>query len=282
MITFTTITNNFKDLNLTTFYNNENINPMPKGDIDKVMIIAKNKDSEIVGLVSVSIYSESTLSRKSVWRFGANAERSAWIDRIDSHVKGLGRELLGLAKEWVLARLYLCIKKNLYVASLHTATNFYRRCGYIRIDTDTDSCDEDSLSVYEIEIANIMALPLLPDLSLDKEISMYSNCKCDYYKLNMVSQGEPDKDNVLSKAFSLFKNNDNDYHYHNDYSYLLFNCLIFKHVDDKVIYQLIAASCTFSWFHTYLKEIKKGEKEEEKEMYKKIEEILINIPKIAF
>jgi hypothetical protein len=157
----------------------EPISIIPQGDVERVIIVAK-ENNKIVGEVSVSIYSSKTLKRKSVWIFGKNKKRSAWIDRIDSSVKGLGRILLEKAKDWVKQRIHLCKNKNLYVTSI--VDDFYRKCGYSRIYTPDSKDDEDHPWVYEENGMHIMALPLSGQLH--NEISLMLQEISDFFKAN--------------------------------------------------------------------------------------------------
>lgn len=198
---------------------NDKIKIIPQGDVDRVIIVAKDND-KIVGEVAVSIYSSKTLKRKSVWLFGENKYRTAWIDRIDSSVKGVGRILLEKAKEWVNQRIHLCKRKNLYVASI--VDNFYRKCGYTRVYTPDSSGDEDSPWVYEANGIHIMALPLSGQL--DKEKTIYSICDSEFSNLIMVLEGEPDTENLLLKAKEIIERNfieENDL----NESYIISTCL---------------------------------------------------------
>jgi hypothetical protein len=198
---------------------NDKIKIIPQGDVDRVIIVVKD-NIQIVGEVAVSIYSSKTLKRKSVWLFGENKYRTAWIDRIDSSVKGVGRILLEKAKEWVNQRIHLCKRKNLYVASI--VDNFYRKCGYTRVYTPDSSGDEDSPWVYEANGIHIMALPLSDQL--DKEKTMYSICDSDFSNLIMVLEGEPDTENLLLKAKEIIERNfieENDL----NESYIISTCL---------------------------------------------------------
>lgn len=211
--------NNDRDNPNDVFREQKKIRIIPQGDVDRVIIVAKDND-KIVGEVAVSIYSSKTLERKSVWLFGQNKYRSAWIDRIDSSVKGLGRILLEKAKEWVNQRIHLCKRKNLYVASI--VDNFYRKCGYTRVYTLDSSRDEDYPWVYEETTTHIMALPLLGQL--DKEKTMYSVHDYEFHKLIMVLEGEPDTENLLLKAKEIIERNfieENDL----QDSYIISTCL---------------------------------------------------------
>jgi len=233
---------------------------IPKGDIDRVMIVARN-DDKMIGEVAVSIYSTDTLERKSVWIFGENENRSAWIDRIDSSVKGLGRILLEKAKEWVMSRIHLCQRKNLYVASLHDAVNFYRKCGYARIHTPQSQVDEDYTFVYESEVANIMALPLMTEL--DEEVTDYSRYIDDYDKLMLVLEGEPDTENLLSKAEKIIENRyDKEGCDENDLM-MLSRCL--ETGNESVTKNIIKILSTFPWVdQKAIKYAKEGKQRYEK------------------
>lgn len=219
---YTTTQEEFEQIEKTINHDrddNDKIKIIPRGDVDRVIIIAKDSD-KIVGEVSVSIYSSKTLVRKSVWLFVANKHRSAWIDRIDSSVKGLGRILLEKAKEWVNQRIHLCKRKNLYAASI--IDNFYRKCGYTRVYTPDSSGDEDSPWVYEANGIHIMALSLSDQL--DKEKTIYSICDSEFNKLIMVLEGEPDTENLLLKAKEIIETNFIKEKDLNDY-YIISTCL---------------------------------------------------------
>lgn len=205
------------------------IHCIPEGDLASVIIVAYY-DNKFAGEVSVSIYSSKTITRKSNWEFVANQKRSAWIDRIDTRIQGqgLGRLLLDKAKTWVLERLHMCCKKNLYVASLHGAMNFYRRCGYHLIDTPDTSNGGLYILEYNHEVAEHMALPLFD--KLDRENKSY-DIATDKYRLHLIAQGEPDTLGIVDKLQQIEE----------DEFYCIFgNCLVF--CDDILFKKLLKLS----------------------------------------